>query len=70
MEEPFFFPDEVTREIRSAAQAADTTSRIAHVELAILHLEASQSAPNDSGRARHLVETAVFTRIAFSRDQE
>ena len=64
----FFFSKEVTREIESAASAADVTARVCHVELALLHFEASGDAPVDLARARQMIETAVFARIAFADD--
>jgi hypothetical protein len=66
MDGEFFFPDEVTREIKSAAEAADATARIAHVELAMLHLQAGRDSPDDQRRFRQMVEAAVLARIAFA----
>lgn len=60
------FSDEVVREIRSAVRAADVTSRVSHLELALLHFEASGQAPDDAGRCRQMIETAVFTQIALA----
>lgn len=59
-------PQEVEREVASMAQAGDVTLRPSHVELAILHLTASGAIADDPKRCRQVVETAVFTRIAFN----
>lgn len=64
-----FFPASVNREIESAATSRDVTSRLSHVELAVLHLEASGEAPGDAGRCRQMIEAAVLARIAFAAEE-
>lgn len=64
------FPRDVDREILCAARAGDVTSRLSHIELAILHLAASGAGASDPERCRQIVETAVFTRIAFAEARE
>ena len=57
----------VEQELTCAAQARDVSSRKAHLELAILHLEAT-SIEVEAPRARDLLSAALFSRIAFVRD--
>jgi len=56
--------ERVEQELTCAARARDITVRSAHFELAVLHFQANcddQNAP----RARDMLSTALFTRMAF-----
>jgi hypothetical protein len=55
----------VEQELGCAARANDVSARKAHLELAVLHLEADDDTPP---RAREMLEAALFTRVAFGED--
>lgn len=55
----------VEQELACAVRAGDVTARKAHLELAILHLDADGIDDDDPTRSRKSLTTALFARIAF-----
>jgi len=56
----------VEQELNCATLAKDKTARKAHLELAVLHFETEVKA--DGGKAREVITTALFSRLAFAAD--
>ena len=58
----------VEQELTCAAQADEVTARKAHLELAILHLDADRDNGDGETSSREVLTTALFARMAFALD--
>ena len=56
--------ERVEQELTCAVRARDNTARSAHLELAVLHFE-TDCGEQDATRAREMLRTALFARMAF-----
>lgn len=63
---PSSWNSRVEQELSYAVCAADITARIAHLELAILHLEADCTSGHNPTTSRQSLTTALFVRLAFA----